>query len=306
MSVRVLYIMGVGRSGSTFLDTVLGNHPEIESVGELIHLPRNGWINGGYCACGERGNECPFWCAVRQEWSSRVGVDDVQGYQALQNPFERFRHWPRLLKERWITSSQFRIYSEQTYALFEAISTVSKKSIIVDSSKYPVRAFALSMMPGIDLYLIHLVRDVRGVAWSHKKAFSKNEQTDLPQDIKGRSVWNTAVFWSLLNLLSEWVISQLHPTRSIRIYYEDFTSDYKGSLEKIENLISCNFTKVSDLISAGYPLEVGHTIAGNRLRLSGDIRLRPDMEWMQKMPETEQRIAWSIAGWLLKQYGYNK
>jgi hypothetical protein len=43
--VRVLKIMGLGRSGSTILDIVLGNHPQIESVGEVGNLIRTGWIS---------------------------------------------------------------------------------------------------------------------------------------------------------------------------------------------------------------------------------------------------------------------
>ena len=43
--VQVLKITGLGRSGSTILDVVLGNHPKIESVGEVGNLMRNGWIS---------------------------------------------------------------------------------------------------------------------------------------------------------------------------------------------------------------------------------------------------------------------
>jgi hypothetical protein len=43
--VRVLEITGLERSGSTILDLVLGNHPHIESVGEVGNLTVNGWIS---------------------------------------------------------------------------------------------------------------------------------------------------------------------------------------------------------------------------------------------------------------------
>ncbi len=43
--VKILKITGLGRSGSTILDVVLGNHPQIESVGEVGNLVRNGWIS---------------------------------------------------------------------------------------------------------------------------------------------------------------------------------------------------------------------------------------------------------------------
>src|SRR5215218_4094693 len=65
--VQVLKITGLGRSGSTILDVVLGNHPKIESVGEVGNLMRNGWISHKslrgipekslrvpLCTCGKR------------------------------------------------------------------------------------------------------------------------------------------------------------------------------------------------------------------------------------------------------------
>lgn len=38
MEIRVIYVTGKGHSGSTLLDLILGNHSQIESVGELINL----------------------------------------------------------------------------------------------------------------------------------------------------------------------------------------------------------------------------------------------------------------------------
>jgi hypothetical protein len=42
--VRVLETTGLRRSGSAILEVVLGNHPQIESVGEVGDPIRTGWI----------------------------------------------------------------------------------------------------------------------------------------------------------------------------------------------------------------------------------------------------------------------
>ncbi len=92
--VKVLKIAGLGRSGSTILDIALGNHPAIESVGEVGNLMRNGWVSRGslrgierkkrrvpLCTCGKRldvlyvgspEEACPFWSEVRREWVERT------------------------------------------------------------------------------------------------------------------------------------------------------------------------------------------------------------------------------------------
>jgi hypothetical protein len=92
--VKVLKVAGLGRSGSTILDVVLGNHPQIESVGEVGNLIRTGWISREslrgidpkrirrpLCTCGRRldvpyveapEEACPFWSGVRREWVERT------------------------------------------------------------------------------------------------------------------------------------------------------------------------------------------------------------------------------------------
>ncbi len=302
--IKVIYILGAGRSGSTMLNTVLGNHTQIESVGELTNLPRSGWINGEYCACGERGNVCLFWSNVRQEWVQRSGIDNVEAYLALQNTFERFRHWSRLVKERQKKSLKFQSYAKYTKALFEAIRTVSGKSIVVDSSKNPMRAFALSLIPGIDLHLIHLVRDVRGVVWSLNKAYSKDEKQGVQKDIKSKPIWRSATFWTVTNLQSEWVRHQLNTRKSIQVCYEHFIANPCETLDKIGNLIECDFGAVAESLSAGDAMAVGHTIAGNRLRMAGSVKLNPDTEWVYKMPRKDQRLVLMMTGWLMSRYEY--
>src|SRR5215211_3528803 len=185
--VKVLKITGLGRSGSTILDVVLGNHPDIESVGEVGNLMRNGWISREslrginpkrlrrpICTCGKRldvlyvetpDEACPFWSGVRREWVERTDPESVESYPKLRNGFERTRvalliqQCLRLLYERRRQTASFRSYAGLTRAFFESIRAVSGKPVIVDSTKSPVRAFAYSLVPGIDLYMVHLVRD---------------------------------------------------------------------------------------------------------------------------------------------------
>jgi len=51
---------------------------------------------------------------------------------------------------------------------------------------------------------------------------------------------------------------------------------------------------------------VRHTIAGNRMRMAGRVRLRADVEWQEKMSPWDRWLCWTLAGWKLRQYGYEK
>src|SRR3989442_15817386 len=61
--VKVLYIGGCGRSGSTLLDRMLGQVPGVFPLGELPHLWR-GLLHNAECGCGAPIRNCPFWLAV--------------------------------------------------------------------------------------------------------------------------------------------------------------------------------------------------------------------------------------------------
>ena len=338
--VRVLKITGTARSGSTVLDVVLGNHPDTESVGEVNRLIRTGWINREslrgidpkklavpICTCGKRldvlyvdspDEACPFWSGVRREWVERTDPDSIESYPKRQNDFEPQGRWPRLLYEKRRPSVQFRSYAGLTRAFFESIRAVSGKTVIVDSSTVPVQAFAFGMTPGIDLYVVHLVRDGRGVVASHIGPFRKDIRAGIMWDHEGRPMWKSSarrrllylvsvVRWIVRNLAAEWVCARLGPEKTMRLRYEDFVADPKGALERIGSLIGLDLTDVADAASSGRPMQAGHNIGGNRTKKSGTITLRPDaQEWRSALSPTEQRLSWASMGWLMRRYGYKR
>jgi hypothetical protein len=333
--VRVLEIAGLGRSGSTILDIVLGNHPHIESVGEVGNLTVNGWISREslrgidpnkrrvpICTCGKRldvlyvdtpDEACPFWSRVRGEWVERTDPESIENYPKLRGYFERTRlavliqQCLRLLYEKRRQSVLFRSYARLTRAFFESIRAVSGKPIIVDSTKSPVRAFAHSLVPGIDLYVVHLVRDGRGVITSRRKTFKKDLRAGIMWDHEGYPMWRTIVRWIGLNLAAEWVCTRLGPKKTMRLRYEDFVADPKGALERIGSLIELDLTDVADAASSGQPMQAGHNVGGNKTKKSGIITLRPDaQEWRTALSTAEKRLSWLLIGWLLRRYGYKR
>jgi hypothetical protein len=164
-------------------------------------------------------------------------------------------------------------------------------------------------MPGIDLYLIHLVRDGRGVTTSHKKSWRKDLQAGVTRDVKRRSVWETAARWVLVNLATEWARFLLRSEKSVRLRYEDYVADPKEASDKIGQMVDLDFTEVSSTVSAGGALQAGHNIAGNHLRMSGNIRLVPETgQWRNKgaLSAGERRLSWILMGWLLRRYGYKR
>src|SRR5947209_4769350 len=99
--VRVTYIAGAGRSGSTLLAMMLGTLPGWVSVGELRHLWARGVEENQLCGCGEPFLSCPFWNAVGQVAFDGWERSPHARMRVLQPRVDRFRRLPTLLTLRW-------------------------------------------------------------------------------------------------------------------------------------------------------------------------------------------------------------
>jgi hypothetical protein len=106
------------------------------------------------------------------------------------------------------SSRAFGEYKNHVLGLYEAIEKVSGKEVIVDSSKNPVRAFALTQIKDIDLRLVHLVRDVRGVVCSVMKPHRKDPSKGVQKDLEPIPLWRAALMWRVINHLSEMALAE--------------------------------------------------------------------------------------------------
>lgn len=305
--MKVIYIMGAGHIGSTVLDVVISTHPHMESLGEVLKFYRSAWLpdENRHCACGLPAYECPFWTQVRQKWIESMGSEEAAHYIHLQERFERSRSsWARLLWNRFIRTSDFNRYIKGTEALFKAIQEVGGKKFLVDSSLIPKRAYALSMLPNIELYLIHMVRDGRGVIWSLMKPGKQiPEKVYVPAPPR-----RTTKYWISANLQSAWVFRHVRKNRRQLIRYEDFVINTPMVLDQIGEMIGEDLSGLVKDAALTNPNEARHTVGGNRIRFQKDkdIRLKADFAWMEHLPAKDRQMFWRLAGWLARQFGYKQ
>ena len=266
--IKVVYIGGVEHNGSTFLGVTLGNHPQIECVGELSSLAREGWLADDICACGDRISDCLYWTKVKKKWIHAT-EDDIQSLVEQENAFDRHRRLQVLIKEKHFRSQRFSKYSDHTYALFQAIQQTSGKPVIVDTSKRFSRAIALSLVDGIELRVIHLVRDARGVAYSWTK----------PTRPRQRSWIDASVRWNITNTAFEYVKKNIGEDRVLRIRYEDFILNPKEALNEIGKFINEDLSSLALDLTNGRFLSTEHVGIGNGfLQRTKNIRLRSTIE----------------------------
>ena len=95
--VRVLFISGFGRSGSTILGQVLDGVPGVVHVGELNFLWDHNVLKNRECGCGLPFSDCPFWQEVMgRAFGGSDGVDALEMVR-LQQLGTRTRHAMELL-----------------------------------------------------------------------------------------------------------------------------------------------------------------------------------------------------------------
>ncbi len=298
--IDVIYVAGVGRSGSTVLDRVLGTLDGVVSFNEIYRFFLEGHVENALCACGERFSTCDFWTKV---FARTVG-DETQARHLmdLQRRIDHSRHFLRLLRRRHSGkfATEVAEYRAWLGQLYFTLAELAGTRILVDSSKVPTRALLLAGIPGIRVHVIHLVRDVRAVvhAWQKEK-FNPACGRALPTYSTARTV----SYWCARNVLAGLLGSRMPCTR---LRYEDFTRSPRQTLREVVNVIEpLRGKELPFLDDDRIELHSLHTIGGNPDRFtSGATRIRADARWMEALPAGSRRLATAIATPLLLRYGY--
>lgn len=304
--VDVLYVGGMGRSGSTLTDLMLDSLPGHSAVGELFYLWRNGVLHDGLCACGRAFSACPFWTAVGQEAFGGWTAELAERVMRLQDLVDRTSAVPQLLAPRRSAGFQAALdeYTGVLQRLYAAIASVSGAGVVVDSSKRPSLAFVLRGMPGIRLTVAHVVRDPRGVAFSFAKHVPLPDGAALKGTQPRTGTVKVARRWVTVNALIG-AVSTL-TGRSVRVRYEDLVRDPLQQLGRIADAegLGCRVdpTVVSE---QGLRVPETHVVAGGRIRLAdGVLPLRLDEQWRRDMPAGARRTVSALTLPSRARYGY--
>ncbi len=304
-TIRIAYVMGYGRSGSTLLDVMLGSHPDITSVGEVSYLSE--WLNENKrCACHQPIRQCDFWCSVTRQYDRVLGARNAALKREVEVRVESRRALPRLVSGR-LSKRTVAAYRKLQTALFEAVSSVADDRIIVDSSKSVQRTdgrcLALQRFTDFDVRAIYLVRDGRAVTWSALKGPGTSDVSyrELPLFLRG--LW-TITDWTITNLICLLMTRWLKPGSVLRVRYEDLVRDPQGELMRIGDFMWTDLRCVSDMIGSGQPIAPGHNVGGNRMRFASAIRVREDRDWRDKLPWIYKVLFWSIAWPVARGLGY--
>ncbi len=303
--VKVLYVAGLGRSGSTILANALGQVEGFFSGGELNFIWKHALIEDRLCGCGKPASECEFWSQVFDEEFGDQDEGLAREMMRLQFSGARTRHIPRMLTTGGMRKIRERLgkFLDNTGRLYRAIQSVSGSRVVVDTSKEPAYGYALGMVPEVDLRVLHLVRDPRAAAYSWAK---KKPQPDSAERefMHRKTPSESAVLWDAWNAAIESLWRDA-AEKYLRLRYEDFIADPRGSFERILTLVDEEDAELPLIGEREVKLGISHTVSGNPNRFdTGSVELKSDEAWTEEMASRDQKLVTALTLPLLPHYGY--
>lgn len=306
MPIDVIYIAGAPRSGTTILSQLLGELPGLFNVGEARFLWRQ-VLSSGRCGCGTRLIACDFWREVLTDSPVPSGDDRTRTLAAAALTHSRLRTLPWELVVRRLGGSlprALREHAAATIAVYHAAAAAAHASAIVDASKSPSFAYALTASEGVRLHVVHVVRDPRAVVHSWLRS-----QSGASARVRGRGVLYSALKWSAWNVLTELIVRPSAATYA-RLRYEDVARAPAALLSHIAPLASQagpgGRIGLLEGETSVVELSTNHTVFGNGQRfISGPVRVEPDEEWRVAMSRRARATVIAFTWPLLRRYGFN-
>lgn len=307
--LKVVYLLGWVRSGSTILDVALGSTPGFFSCGELRYLWDRGLQKKWMCGCRQPLPDCPVWSRVVERlFPSGISGPELESIEDQHLAVVRTRKLPRVLRQRPGAPSgwnELDEYVDLLGRLYHAIAEETGSRVLVDSSKFAQDAALLRLVPGIEVCYVHMVRDPRAVAYSNQRRRTSQPDPDEPVEMALWSPSRSGARWARFNLAAEAVIRRHAGGCVVRTRYEDIMATPRAAITNILDAIGEGGHGPPFVDDDTVHLAPNHTVWGNPARFqTGPTSLKPDDEWVRRSTR-KQIIGSSLASApLMLRYGY--
>ncbi len=285
--MKIVYIAGCGRSGSTLLDLVLGTSPNTFSAGQLENLvfflkesderrPDKRIFKDDQ---GASPDESVVWGPVKRTLEeARARVYDPRCPLSVRGLIRS------LLLRRPFYMEHF-----DDDLLYGSILQQARQvkgpnvDVIIDSSKNIKRLVSLRQSSQLDVYVIHLIRDVRGYVYS-------NAKRGMP--------WLAALRrWIVLNCAYALYLPRAFPkSKYKRISYDRFTGNPPAVLREINDWAGLKVNETGFLEAlAG---ERSYRFSGSSMRFKGVAAISRDLSWRKGLNPWRKTVIMICAGLL--------
>ena len=322
---QLVYILAASHSGSTLLGMLLSSHPQIATVGEIkLSASAKGEIDCYRCTCGEFIRKCRFWTKVKEGMAARGHEFDIADagtdYRAVDSRYARWLLGPlhrgmllESLRDVALTISptwrkQLLEIHRRNAALVSTVCEITKTRVVVDSSKIALRLKYLLRNPGLDVKVIRLIRNGRGVALTYMDPARFADAADPAlrgggtgglREKERLSMVQAAHQWRRCNDEAEYILRRMDKSQWVQARYEDLCKDTANTLVRLFEFLGLDPSKRARDFRM-----VEHHVVGNGMRLDTTSEIRLDERWRQELGEHDLTIFDNVAGQMNRQYGY--
>ncbi|MDQ3931556.1 MAG: sulfotransferase [Actinomycetota bacterium] len=216
------FIIGVDRSGTTLLRSMLNRHAQLAIPPESHFIPR-------------------LW-RRRRRYGSKDRIDRTERFLLDLGSDERYRHWdlPLDAVRGQLVATAAQTFSEHLEAVFRAYARHRGKTHWGD--KTPEYAHFVPLLAGLfpQARFVHLIRDGRDVALSmldrHRTSTHRTGKTPLH-----RHSPSPAFFWSRRIRIVRRAVADLEVDRYCSLRYEDLLDDPEEQLRRLCQFIGVEF-----------------------------------------------------------------
>ena len=249
MKIKIIYLLGLGHSGTTLVGRLLNAHSRVVATGGTKNIPL--FVSGRKsCTCGAISpQDCDYWSLVERALVKRglsLSVLDF-GYDNQKN----------------LDLQALRFY-------FESVLEASGAEVIVDTSRRRTYFGKLEQVRDVELFPVHIFKDPRA-------QYSSNKRKGMGML---RSVWN-------YNVRGRRIHGMKPKGRPIEhVSYEALCRDPRGELGRIMSAVGLAFE--ADQLTAFGEKET-HILGGNRMRKDKSSIIRLDEKWHTRLTPFEKR-----------------
>ena len=248
--MKVIFIAGLGRSGSNLLDLLLDSHIQVYGLGEIRRLPRIYENPHKSCSCGDSLWDCKFWSRVNEVMKEKFG---------------------REISSLNLDSKETATFHQDNRIFFDSVAGVCDTCYVTDNSKRPRRLRQLLAAPDIDVYPVHVLRDPRG--YVHSQSKRKQQYIGPALSYTFRSI-------NLFQLLRN--------REHVVVEYEQLARDPEKLLRQLMHRLGLEFEP--ELLNWAEHVHHNVGSAKSVLRKTKGSSIRADNAWYNTIPKYRQVV----------------
>jgi hypothetical protein len=282
-AMKIITILGCGRSGSTLIEGLIQQRYNVQSLGEICYLWERGFLNNERCGCGVAFRDCEYWSEVIRDGFGSVSEADARQYSAA---FAQARG--RLVDPQ--TTLGFLppvppMFAEVAERLYQSAYKIGGNRPLIDSSKITRFAATLHRAKIGEVSPLHIFRDACG------NCFSLMTPKKRPQAAEGgraqmdgsTTVFHAIARWKVTNWQASKFGDRLDAVQA-RVFYDAFC----GSPETELAAIATRFALEAAPADGGD--RSWHSVSGNPMRFeSGSLKVGLDERWRVQMKPAHQK-----------------